>query len=48
MSVQHLYQIYSGKIALSTAIQELLRRDGFSAAFAELSGDVLKDRKKYF
>jgi len=48
MSIQHLYQIYSGKIALSVAIQELVRRDGFSAAFAELSGDVLKERKKYF
>jgi tetratricopeptide (TPR) repeat protein len=48
MSVQHLYQIYSGKIALSTTIQGLVGRDGFSAAFAKLSGDVLKDRKKYF
>jgi glyoxylase-like metal-dependent hydrolase (beta-lactamase superfamily II) len=48
MSVQHLYQIYSGKISLSAAIQELLRMDDFSAAFAQLSGDVLKDRKKYF
>jgi len=48
MSIQHLYQIYSGKIALSTAIQGLVGRDGFSAAFAELSADVLKDRKKYF
>lgn len=48
MSVQHLYQIYSGKISLSAAIQGLVGRDGFSAAFTELSGDVLKDRKKYF
>jgi glyoxylase-like metal-dependent hydrolase (beta-lactamase superfamily II) len=48
MSVQHLYQVYSGKIALSAAIQGLLGRDNFGAGFAELSGDVLKDRKKYF
>jgi tetratricopeptide (TPR) repeat protein len=48
MSLQHLYQVYSGKIALSAAIQGLLGRDNFSAAFAELSGDVIKDRKKYF
>jgi glyoxylase-like metal-dependent hydrolase (beta-lactamase superfamily II) len=48
MSLQHLYQVYSGKIALSAAIQGLLGRDNFSAGFAELSGDVLKDRKKYF
>jgi glyoxylase-like metal-dependent hydrolase (beta-lactamase superfamily II) len=48
MSVQHLYQIYSGKISLSTAIQGIVGRDGFSAAFSQLSGDVLKDRKKYF
>jgi glyoxylase-like metal-dependent hydrolase (beta-lactamase superfamily II) len=48
MSLQHLYQIYSGKIALSAAIQGLLGRDNFSAGFAELSGDVLKAREKYF
>ncbi len=31
MSLQHLYQVYSGKIALSAAIQGLLGRDNFSA-----------------
>ena len=36
MSIQHLYQIYSGKIALSAAMQGLLGRDKFSAGFAEL------------
>jgi len=48
MSVQHLYQIYSGKIALSAAIQGLLGRDNFGAGFAELSNNVLKAREKYF
>jgi glyoxylase-like metal-dependent hydrolase (beta-lactamase superfamily II) len=48
MSIQHLYQIYSGKISLSAAIQGLLGSDNFSAGFATLSDGVLKAREKYF
>jgi glyoxylase-like metal-dependent hydrolase (beta-lactamase superfamily II) len=48
MSLQHLYQIYSGKIALGAALQGSFGNDAYSARFAELKADLLKNRDKYF
>lgn len=48
MSLQHLYQIYSGKIALGAALQAMFGSDAFAAEFAKLSEDVLKAKDKYF
>jgi glyoxylase-like metal-dependent hydrolase (beta-lactamase superfamily II) len=48
MSLQHLYQIYSGKIALGAALQGSFGNDAYSARFAELKANLLKNRDKYF
>jgi len=48
MSLQHLYQIDSGKIALSAALQGSFGSDAYSARFAELKADLLKNKDKYF
>ena len=48
MSIQHLYQIYSGKTAVVEALQGLLGADKFSAEFDALKRDILKAREKYF
>jgi glyoxylase-like metal-dependent hydrolase (beta-lactamase superfamily II) len=48
MSLQHLYQVYSGKISVGAALQGLLGSDNFSGEFAKLSEDILKARAKYF
>ena len=48
MSLQHLYVIYTGKIMLVEAVQDLIRSDDFSAEFAKLKADLLGARDKYF
>ncbi len=48
MSIQHLYQIYSGKISLSSALQGSFGGDAFTEKFAELRADLLKNKTKYF
>jgi glyoxylase-like metal-dependent hydrolase (beta-lactamase superfamily II) len=48
MSIQHLYQVYSGKISLSGELQGSFGSDAFTAKFAKLRADLLKNRDKYF
>ncbi len=48
MSLQHLYQVYSGKISLSGELQGSFGSDAFTAKFAALRADLLKNRDKYF
>jgi glyoxylase-like metal-dependent hydrolase (beta-lactamase superfamily II) len=48
MSIQHLYQIYSGKISLGAAMQGIFGSDAFAGEFVKLRDDVLKARDKYF
>ncbi len=48
MSLQHLYQVYSGKISLSGELQGSFGSDAFTAKFTELRADLLKNREKYF
>ena len=48
MSIDHLYQIYSGKISLIGAMQELLAAGTFGSGFDKLKSDVLQAREKYF
>jgi len=48
MSIQHLYQIYSGKISVSDAIQGMFASNAFASDIAKLRGDILKAREKYF
>jgi glyoxylase-like metal-dependent hydrolase (beta-lactamase superfamily II) len=48
MSINHLYQILSGKISVTDKLQELLRDDKFGSEFDKLKGDILKAREKYF
>jgi len=48
MSLQHLYQTFSGKLSLSGALQGLFGHGDFSAKFAELRADLRKNREKYF
>jgi len=48
MSIQHLYQIYSGKTAVVEALQGLLGADKFNTDFDTLKRDILKAREKYF
>jgi glyoxylase-like metal-dependent hydrolase (beta-lactamase superfamily II) len=48
MSLQHLYQVYSGKISLSGELQNSFGSDAFTAKFSELRADLLKNREKYF
>ena len=48
MSLQHLYGIDSGKIALLEVMQPMVNAGDFPAQFARLKADILKDREKYF
>jgi glyoxylase-like metal-dependent hydrolase (beta-lactamase superfamily II) len=48
MSLQHLYQIYSGKIALGAALQGSFGSEAYGARFAELKADLLKNKDNYF
>jgi glyoxylase-like metal-dependent hydrolase (beta-lactamase superfamily II) len=48
MSLQHLYQVYSGKISLSGELQGSFGSDAFTTKFAALRADLLKNRDKYF
>jgi len=48
MSIQHLYQVYSGKISLGGVIQGMFGNEAFTAKFAELRADLLKNKNKYF
>lgn len=48
MSLQHLYQIYSGKLSLTGALQGLFDSEDFSAKFAELRADLHQHKEKYF
>jgi len=49
MSLQHLYQIDSGKISVGDAVRELFENEStFAEEFAKLREDVLKNREKYF
>ncbi len=48
MSLQHLYQTFSGKLSLSGALQGLFNSGDFSAKFAELRADLRQHKEKYF
>ncbi len=48
MSINHLYTIYSGKIALFEAMMELVQQDRFATGFDALKSEFEKDRSKYF
>lgn len=48
MTLAHLYVLYSGRISLSDAIQNLLRQGDFATPFAALRQDILKARDRYF
>lgn len=48
MSINHLYQIFSGKISVADTLQGLLSAATFSSKFDKLKKDILKTREKYF
>ncbi len=48
MTVNHLYRIYSGKISVADALQELLQGQNFTADFAVLRNKILQNRDRYF
>jgi glyoxylase-like metal-dependent hydrolase (beta-lactamase superfamily II) len=48
MSIDHLYQIYSGKMSVTGALQELLAANKFGGEFDKLKGNILQSREKYF
>jgi glyoxylase-like metal-dependent hydrolase (beta-lactamase superfamily II) len=49
MSVSHLYTIFSGKIPVADAVQELFANPGtFAVEFNKLKAEILKAREKYF
>ena len=48
MSVQHLYQLFSGKISVQAALEPIVMGNKFGADFAALKSDILKSREKYF
>jgi tetratricopeptide (TPR) repeat protein len=48
MSVQHLYQLFSGKVSVQAALEPIVMNNKFGADFAALETDILKSREKYF
>jgi glyoxylase-like metal-dependent hydrolase (beta-lactamase superfamily II) len=48
MSVQHLYQLFSGKVSVQAALEPIVMNNKFGADFAALEADILKSREKYF
>jgi glyoxylase-like metal-dependent hydrolase (beta-lactamase superfamily II) len=48
MSLQHLYQMFSGKISVQAALEPIVMGSEFQAGFAKLKADILKAREKYF
>ena len=48
MTINHLYQIDSGKLPLYDAIVDLIRADQFESGFDNLHAEFIKDRSKYF
>jgi tetratricopeptide (TPR) repeat protein len=48
MSLQHLYQIFSGKISVQAALEPIVMGSEFQAGFAKLKADILRARENYF
>jgi glyoxylase-like metal-dependent hydrolase (beta-lactamase superfamily II) len=48
MSIQHLYQLFSGKVSVRAAMEPIMMGDKFGAEFAALKSGILKSREKYF
>jgi glyoxylase-like metal-dependent hydrolase (beta-lactamase superfamily II) len=48
MSINHLYQVFSGRIWLSSALQGPIMGNRFAEEFPALKADILKAREKYF
>lgn len=48
MSLQHLYQMFSGKISVQAALEPIVMGSEFQAGFAKLKADILKARENYF
>jgi glyoxylase-like metal-dependent hydrolase (beta-lactamase superfamily II) len=48
ISIQHLYQVYTGKIPFGQTLWPMFMNNTFSTEFPALKADLLKDRDKYF
>ncbi|MCX6555273.1 MAG: MBL fold metallo-hydrolase [Candidatus Aminicenantes bacterium] len=48
MSINHLFQVFSGRIGLSAALQGPIMDNRFAEEFPALKADILKSREKYF
>ncbi len=48
MTINHLYQIYTGKIPVIDELQRLLQSSNFKADFTALRDSIMKDKNKYF
>jgi len=48
MSLQHLYQMFSGKISVQAALEPIVMGSEFQAGFAKLKADILRARENYF